>query len=171
MLTLGLFFTVKLVLYCSLRFTLLFLCTLVSCYAWQGFPMSSLVQQGLGGYLGLSLDPCVCALCVVWLVVLIFSFLLFLVVSCCLVVWLSSVHCSSCVLDYVKIISNSVLSGIFLVGFPFGSAQKIYIVAECRTFLPLHSVFHQVSYAPYYCCLPLGGQKWKQGRTVQSSGI
>ena len=74
----------KLVIYCFLRFTLLFICTLVSCYAWYGFPMSSLVEWGLGGSLGLPLDPCVCALCVVWLVVLIFFFI---AVSCHLVVW------------------------------------------------------------------------------------
>ena len=35
---------------------------------------------GLGGSLGLPLDPCVCAFCVVWCVVLIFSLLLFLVI-------------------------------------------------------------------------------------------
>ena len=62
---------------------LLFLCTLVSCYAWYGFPMSSVVRWGLGGSLGLPLDSCVCTLCVVWLVVLIF----FIAVSCHLVVW------------------------------------------------------------------------------------
>jgi hypothetical protein len=69
------FFYCKTCTYWSLRFTLLFLCTLVSCYAWYGFPMISLDKWGLGGSLGLPLDPCVCALCVVWLVVLIFFFI------------------------------------------------------------------------------------------------
>ena len=65
--------------------------------------------------------------------------------------------------DYVKVISNSVLSGRFLVGFAFGSVHKIYIVVECQTFLLLHSVFHQVSYDPYYCRLPLGVPKVEIG--------
>jgi hypothetical protein len=57
----GIFF-VKLVLYCFLRFALFFLCTLVSCYAWYGFPMSSF-EWGLGVSLGVPLDPCVCSVC------------------------------------------------------------------------------------------------------------
>ena len=65
--------------------------------------------------------------------------------------------------DYVKIISNSVLSGRFLVGLPFGSAQKFNVIAECQTSLPLHSVLHQVSYDPYYCHLPLGTKSGNRG--------
>ena len=61
------------------------------------------------------------------------------------------------------------LSGRFLVGLPFGSAQKVHTVAECQTYLPLHSVFHQVD--TYYCRLPLEGPKVEIGmdcpRTVQ----
>ena len=37
------------------------------------------------------------------------------------------------------------------------------LVVECQKPLPLHSVFHQVSYDPYYCRLPLGGPKVEIG--------
>jgi len=56
--------------------------------------MGSLVGCGLGGSIGLPLDFCECALC--FLVGGADFFSLF-AVSCHLVVWLSSVDCSSCV--------------------------------------------------------------------------
>ena len=72
----------------------------------------------------------VCALCVVWLVVLIFFiYLLFLAIY--LIGYPASIVIPVSKSDYVKIISHSVLSGRFLVGLPFGSAQKVHIVVEC----------------------------------------
>ena len=63
----------------------MFLCALVSFYAWYGFSMSSLVEWGLGDSLGLPLDPYVCALCFFFFLVGGADFF-FIAVSCHLVV-------------------------------------------------------------------------------------
>ena len=70
-------------------------------------------EWGLGCSLGLPLDICVCVCTVCCLVGGVDFFSIF-AVSCHLVVWLSSVDCSSCV--FVRLcqdISNTVLSGRF----------------------------------------------------------